>query len=145
MGKSYLLDTNAILDFMGDKLPAKARAIFSQIVDDQINISVINKIEILCFSFVEQDLIDFVNYSNVFPLDDHIVTKTIEIRRLYKKIKLPDAIIASTALHYDLILITNDKDFENINGLKVESPYDLDDVSTENDSQDFEDLLNTLA
>ncbi len=128
MGKNYLLDTNAILDFMGDKLPAKARAIFSQIVDDQINISVINKIEILCFSTVEQDLIDFVNYSNVFPLDDHIIEKTIEIRRLYKKIKLPDAIIASTALHYDLILLTSDKDFEIVIGLKVESPYDLDDA-----------------
>ena len=128
MGKNYLLDTNAILDFMGDNLPAKARAIFSQIVDDQINISVINKIEILCFSTVEQDLIDFVNYSNVFPLDDHIIEKTIEIRRLYKKIKLPDAIIASTALHYDLILLTSDKDFEIVIGLKVESPYDLDDA-----------------
>lgn len=137
MGKNYLLDTNAILDFMGDKLPAKARAIFSQIVDDQINISVINKIEILCFSFVEQDLIDFVNYSNVFPLDDQIIEKTIEIRRMHKKIKLPDAIIASTALHYDLILLTNDKDFETVDGLKVESPYDLDDVSTENDRPDF--------
>ena len=144
MGKSYLLDTNAILDFMGDKLPAKARAIFSQIVDDQINISVINKIEILCFSSVEQDLIDFVNFSNVFPLDDHIIAKTIEIRRLYKKIKLPDATIASTALHYDLTLLTNDKDFEIVNGLKLESHYDLDDMSTENDSPDFEDLLNTL-
>jgi len=128
MGKNYLLDTNAILDFMGDKLPAKARAIFSQIVDDQINISVINKIEILCFSTVEQDLIDFVNYSNVFPLDDHIIEKTIEIRRVYKKIKLPDAIIASTALHYNLILLTSDKDFEIVIGLKVESPYDLDDA-----------------
>ena len=73
MGKNYLLDTNAILDFMGDKLPTKSKLILSQIIDEQINISVINKIELLGFDSVEQEIVDFVSFSNVFPLDESIV------------------------------------------------------------------------
>jgi hypothetical protein len=128
---------------MGDKLPAKARAIFSQIIDDQINISVINKIELLGFSTVESELIDFVSYSNVFPLDDGIVEKTIEIRHQYK-IKLPDAIIAATALHFDLTLLTTDKDFKILDDLKVESPYDLVVDSEKDDDRDFMNYLDQL-
>ncbi len=141
MGKNYLLDTNAILDFMGNKLPAKACAIFSQIIDDQINISIINKIELLGFSAVEPELIDFVSYSNVFPLDDSIVEKTIEIRRQYK-IKLPDAIIAATALQFDFTLLTNDKDFETVKDLKVQNPNDLNDEAETGDDPDFLNYLD---
>jgi predicted nucleic acid-binding protein len=40
--------------------------------------------------------------------------------------KLPDAIIAATALVYDLTLITrNTSDFKNMEGLKVINPFDL--------------------
>lgn len=42
------------------------------------------------------------------------------------KTKLPDAIIAATALVYDLILITrNTADFKSIDGLKVVDPHSL--------------------
>ncbi len=42
------------------------------------------------------------------------------------KIKLPDAIIAATALVYDLFLISrNTGDFKNINYLKLIDPYNL--------------------
>lgn len=86
---------------------------------------VINKIELLGFSKVEQDLIDFVNCSNICPMDDDIVEKTIEVRRLYK-IKLPDAVIAATALHYDFVLVTNNtKDFKSIKGVEVVNPHEL--------------------
>jgi len=42
-------------------------------------------------------LTDFIEASNVFLLTEPIVLKTIEIRK-ESKIKLPDAIIAATAL-----------------------------------------------
>jgi predicted nucleic acid-binding protein len=89
MGKRYLLDTNTILDYMGNKLSNKSKAALAKIIDHEINISVINKIELLGFSKVEQDLIDFVSCSNICPMGDDIVEKTIEVRRLFK-IKLPD-------------------------------------------------------
>lgn len=40
------------------------------------------------------------------------------IRTSYK-IKLPDAIIAATAIYKNAVLISNDKDFEKITSLKV--------------------------
>ncbi|MDR0815774.1 MAG: type II toxin-antitoxin system VapC family toxin [Bacteroidales bacterium] len=123
MGTRYLLDTNVILDFMGNNFPANVKRIIFEIIDVEINLSVINKIELLGFSRVEQDLIDFVNYSNIFAMDDDIVDKTIEIRRLYK-IKLPDAIIAATALVHGFELVShNVKDFHHIRGLQVFDPY----------------------
>lgn len=77
------------------------------------------------FSKVEQDLFDFVGCSNICPMDDAIVDKTIELRSLYK-IKLPDAIIAATALGNGLVLVSrNIRDFINIKGLEVIDPYGL--------------------
>ena len=125
MGKRYLLDTNIVIDFLGNKLPTKAKKHLSGIVDSEINLSVINKIELLGFSTVDQEIIDFVSFSTIFPMDDSIVDKTIRIRSLYH-IKLPDAIIAATALFHQCTLITrNTKDFRKIDGLRIENPYDL--------------------
>lgn len=125
MGKRYLLDTNTVLDYMGNKLPGNAKELIARVIDEEINLSVINKIELLGFSKVEQDIFDFVSCSNIRPMDDAIVNKTIEVRSLYK-IKLPDAIIAATAMGNGLALVTrNTKDFKNIEGLKVIDPYGL--------------------
>ena len=125
MGKKYLIDTNVVLDFMGNKLAPKARIALSKIIDDEINLSVINKIELLGFSIVEQDLIEFVGCSNICTMDDDIVEKTIDVRRVFK-IQLPDAVIAATALIHNFTLVTsNTKDFKNISGLEVINPNDL--------------------
>jgi predicted nucleic acid-binding protein len=51
------------------------------------------------------------------------VERTIQIRK-YNRIKLPDAIIAATALQNDLILVTNNAtDFKNIKDLEIFNPY----------------------
>ncbi|MCF0056736.1 PIN domain-containing protein [Dyadobacter sp. CY356] len=56
-------------------------------------------------------------------LNKDIKLKTADIRKNYR-IKLPDAVIAATAIMYDLSLIThNYKDFENIGGLRIIDPY----------------------
>ena len=80
MEQRYLLDTNVVLDFMGNKLPQKAHNLLSEIIDTEINLSVISKIEIRGFSKVEQDLVSFVDYANVLMINGNIVDKTIEIR-----------------------------------------------------------------
>jgi len=60
--------------------------------------------------------------SNIFPLNDEVVDKTIKVRKKYK-LKLPDAIIAATALVNNLTLIThNKKDFQKVKNLKVIDP-----------------------
>ena len=123
MGQRYLLDTNTILDFMGKKLPEESQVFLSEIIDDQINISAINKMELLGFSNVEQDLIDFVGFSEIYHIDDNIIDQTIELRKKYK-IKLPDTIIAATAIVHNFTLISrNFKDFQKITELRYINPY----------------------
>ena len=123
MGQKYLIDTNVILDFIGGKLPAKSEDILSKIIDHQIIISAINKIELLGFSMVEQVLIDLVGFSIIYQIDDEIIDKTIELRKKYK-IKLPDAIIAATAIVHDLTLIShNFRDFQKITELRYINSY----------------------
>ena len=54
----------------------------------------------------------------IFQFSDDIKNITINIKQR-KKIKLPDAIIAATAIHYNLPLISADKGFKNISGLTL--------------------------
>ena len=123
MGQKYLIDTNVILDFMGGKLPAKSAFFVSQIIDSQINISAINKIELLGFLNVEQILIDLVGFAVIYHIDDEIIDKTIALRKNYR-IKLPDAIIAATAIVNDFTLIShNFKDFQKIAELNYIDSY----------------------
>jgi predicted nucleic acid-binding protein len=125
MGKKFLLDTNTVIDYMGNKLPQTAKKEIAKIIDDEINISVINKIELLGFEKVDQDLIEFVSFSNVYQLDEDITELTISVRKKYR-IKLPDAIIAATALHHDFTLVTNNTaDFDKIKGIKLLNPYNI--------------------
>ena len=65
----------------------------------------------------------FAEVATVHEVGRTIALKTIALR-LQHKIKLPDALIAATALHHDLILITrNIVDFEEISGLSVVNPH----------------------
>ncbi|TDB61346.1 PIN domain-containing protein [Arundinibacter roseus] len=62
---------------------------------------------------------------DVFTIEvaGHNLAKTIEIRRKHK-IKLPDAIIAATALVHHLTLVTNNvSDFARIENLLVVNPF----------------------
>jgi hypothetical protein len=72
-----------------------------------------------------KSLADFIALGTIFTVDNIIADKTIELRKLYA-IKLPDAIIAATALVFNLTLLTrNTKDFKRITGLAVIDPYTL--------------------
>jgi predicted nucleic acid-binding protein len=53
----------------------------------------------------------------------NIEEKTIDIRKEIN-IKIPDAIIAATAITYDCTLVTrNVDDFKNLSNLKIFNPY----------------------
>jgi predicted nucleic acid-binding protein len=65
----------------------------------------------------------FIGDALVIELEQPIKLKTADIRKAHK-IMLPDAIIAATALVYDLTLISrNVIDFKGIQGLKVIDPF----------------------
>jgi len=89
---------------------------------------VITEIELLCWKTPTQKDIEvlhnFINDALVFELEKEIKLKTAEIRKTHKS-KLPDAVIAATALVYDLILLTrNVSDFKNIDELKLINPHE---------------------
>ena len=126
MGQQYLIDANVIIDYTADKLDDKASSFVENIFNTGFNISVIVKIEVLGYNDVPakmQLLEEFVATAHVFSFDDAITQKTIELRRI-KKLKLGDAVIAATALFYNLKLIThNTADFKNIENLACIDPY----------------------
>ena len=98
------------------------------IVDDIPHVPVITKIEVLRFNAPENAykiLVDFMDNSLVYGLNDPVVASTIQLGKS-RKIKLPNAVIAATALVYDLTLLTrNESDFKNISGLQVVNPYGM--------------------
>jgi predicted nucleic acid-binding protein len=129
MGKRYLLDSNIVIDYIAGLSFGKARQWLDQIIDEEMIVSVITKIEVLSFDPDKDDnypiLVDFFETSTILELSDSIVNKTIEIRQR-QKIKLPDSVIASTALVHGLVLISrNTKDFRTIPDLEVINPYDI--------------------
>ena len=129
MGKRYLLDSNTVIDYIAGSYSEKVAQWLTQRIDEEINVSVITKIEVLSFDPDKNDnypiLVDFFAASRIFELTEDVVNQTIQIRQK-QKIKIPDAIIASTALVEGLILVSrNTKDFKNIADLAVINPYDI--------------------
>ena len=101
-----------------------------QILNDENSISIITKIEVLGFQFLNNDerdlLLAICNELKVIRLTDLIAEETINIRQSYR-IKLPDALIYATALVENVPLLTNNiKDFISIDrGVKLINPFDL--------------------
>jgi predicted nucleic acid-binding protein len=126
MGTKFLMDTNATSDYLSQKLSIKGLDFIDLVVNEVPNMSVISRIELLGFiSPLRVKIREFVEVSNVYDLDEAIIIQTIALRR-QRKIKIPDAIIAATALVYDLTLIThNISDFEGISGLKIMDAHSL--------------------
>lgn len=129
MGERYLIDSNVIIDYAANRLPLKGSDFAENIFNSEFLISVVVKIEVLGFMDLPdktKGLEDFLDTATILPLDDALALKTIALRRLNKKLKLGDAIIAATALVYDLTLITrNISDFKNIADLKLLNPHEL--------------------
>ncbi|WP_293787619.1 type II toxin-antitoxin system VapC family toxin [uncultured Pedobacter sp.] len=130
MGINYLWDTNTVIYFLQRQFtPAAEKFIDNTLLTSQPAISAITEIELLCWkAATENDLLilrDFIKDSYVYELNQEIKNQTVEVRKYYS-LKLPDAIIAATAIVNELTLITrNAKDFDKIQQLKVFSPYSL--------------------
>ncbi|GEO11011.1 hypothetical protein SAE01_35070 [Segetibacter aerophilus] len=120
------MDSNVVIDYLGNKLPPAA----TTFIDDLVPVvSVVSRIEILGWLGITQKQSDklslFINNAFVYPLDEPIILKTIELRQQFK-IKTPDAIIAATALINNHTLLShNSKDFKQIPGLVLVDAFAL--------------------
>ena len=127
MGTRYLIDTNIVIYFLSDLIPAPHNDFLSNLFDKDINISVISKIELFSrdLSSKEENAIKtFLNNAHVFLLDESIANIASKIRRNYK-LKIGDAIIAATAVENKCNLITRDvKDFGKISDIKIYNPFE---------------------
>ncbi|MCB9282646.1 MAG: type II toxin-antitoxin system VapC family toxin [Lewinellaceae bacterium] len=115
-GSSLVIDTNIVLYlFNGD------RTVASLLDGRNVYISFITEIELLGFPGItnEQKAIskEFIEDSVVIDLNDAIKRMTIDLRVKYN-LKIPDAIIAASALYLNLPLISADKVFEKISELQ---------------------------
>ncbi len=128
MGLKYIWDTNIVIYFLQQQFPHLAEKFMDALLrESRPAISAITEIELLCWKTITakdlEILHSFINDVQVIELEQPIKYKTADIRKKYK-IKLPDAIIAATAIVYELSLITrNVSDFENIEELKLINPW----------------------
>jgi predicted nucleic acid-binding protein len=112
-----LLDTNILLYFLGGKLA-------NPLPSGQYFISVITEIELLSYPSLsleeERRIINFLNQITVIGIDRNIKNLTILLRKQYR-LKLPDAIIVTTAQSLGAILFTNDIRLTNLTEINTQS------------------------
>ena len=122
----FLVDSNIIIYHLNQSSIATdfLRANYKQIAISQITF-----IEVLSFDFnneVEKDIRELLLTFKILEILDvtsEIANQAIKNRKI-KKIKIPDNIIASTAMVYNLILVTrNVRDFNKLN-VKVFNPFE---------------------
>jgi len=130
MGIKYIWDTNTVIYYLQRQFPPSAEKFMDNLADEALPvISAITEIELLCWkSATEKDLKvlhNFIDDVLIIELERPIKYKTADIRKRHK-IKLPDAIIAATALVYELTLVSrNVSDFKIIDELQLINPWDV--------------------
>jgi tRNA(fMet)-specific endonuclease VapC len=128
IGNKFLLDTNIVIEVfegnteIADRLNKLSNFFISVVVLGELYIGVnrvVNKAKHL------KKLNDFLEMCIVLPIDSNIAKQYGEtVAALYKKGKpLPinDIWIAATGLQHKLTLVTRDKHFNEISGLKIKN------------------------
>ena len=97
--------------------------------EDNLSISIVSKIEVLGYhdlsDFVKENLQLFFSEIPIINLSDEIAEIAIQLRQK-KKMTLGDSIIAATAIHKNIPLLTNNiKDFKHIENLVLISLNDI--------------------
>lgn len=129
MAERYLIDSSAAIKYLNETFPEAAILFMDEVVDTESIISFISEIELQVWDPSNADDINiyqsFVTGSQVIGINPGIIQQTIIIRKLYK-LKLPDALIAATAIDNNLTLIAdNDVDFKKVPDLKYINPVQI--------------------
>jgi predicted nucleic acid-binding protein len=111
-----VLDTNAILYLLGGKLA-------EPLPTSQYFISVISEMELLSYPLLDdsaQSKIEgFLSEITTIGLNESVKKEAILLRREHQ-LKLPDAIVAATAMSLGATLVTNDAKLLRLPGLSTQ-------------------------
>jgi predicted nucleic acid-binding protein len=111
-----VLDTNAILYFLGGKLS-------HPLPTGQYFISVISEMELLSYPLLDESALSkieaFLSEITIISLSESVKKLAIALRREHQ-LKLPDAIVAATALSLGATLVTNDAKLLRLPGLSAQ-------------------------
>lgn len=117
-GDRILADTNIILYL----LSGKRKDVLEVMQDKETYVSFITEIELLSFQgikSIELDLIkNFLNECIIIDINSEIKEISVELRKKYK-LKLPDAIILSTAKFLNISFLTADKVFKRVSDFDI--------------------------
>ncbi len=124
---ALLFDSNILIYHLNGDLNTQGKSLLKAGLVEKGAYSVISKIEVIGFQqseALEKQARKLLSGLIEIPLTSEIAEQTIALRKLHK-IKLPDAVIAATALIVGLTLVTrNSKDFAQINGLLLTNPFE---------------------
>lgn len=117
----YVLDTNTLIYYLKD-----IEAVFPFVeAEGNVAISVISKIELLGKKTLDEKEIirikEFLKSFVIVEVGNVIAEKAISFR--IEGLKIGDAIIAATASHFHLPLVTRDASFRKVRGIKVINPF----------------------
>ena len=115
-GDRIVIDTSLIINLFNGSTEVQ-----ELIAGRILFVSVISEIEVLSFPQLSDNEIgllkSFLSECYIVDIEPAIKDLTIKTRAKHKT-KLPDAVIAATAMYFDIPLFTMDKGFEKINDLQ---------------------------
>jgi predicted nucleic acid-binding protein len=127
IGSMRVFDSNILIYHLNDALPSSVLNNVESWITEGAVISVMSRIEVLGYPQTADQLqqaMRLLAYFDEIPLHEPVVQRTITLRQQYR-IRLPDALIAATALYLDFPLVTrNTRDFQTINGLIILNPFE---------------------
>ena len=123
-GVEYLLDTNFILGMLKNAPEVSAILVIKQLNSSQCAYSAVTRMELLGFPGITPDEDALIQSKlkrfTYLAIDPVVEDRAISIRRT-RQVKLPDALIAATALCHGLQLLTLDLGLLSVfNGLTLQ-------------------------
>jgi len=119
-GKRYLLDTNAIVCLLRGENALQERLQSAE----WVGISILSQIEFLAFPNLSendrrvfQEFSDWVEVVGLGRTERALIDRIVSLRSQYR-LKLPDAIIAATAVERDATLITDDRQLRKLSAIR---------------------------
>jgi len=116
-GSEFVFDTNIFLYLQSGRQDLVR--IFNE---SSVFISIISELELLGYKGLDErseaELRKCLRSCFIVDIEGPIKQVAIDLRKKYQ-MKLPDAIVAATAIHLQIPLITADKDFEKVEELML--------------------------